>query len=341
MKCEIISNVTTREKLINRVEVLDKVKKLLLIPRMQFTTTQGVADFYEVEYKAIDSVMRRHKDELTSDGMTKVTRKSVIECFRQNDEYDKTILNIQPQYIELKIDDNYSVNIANRGALIFPKRAILRIGMLLRDSKIAEEVRTQLLNIEENSSDEVKVKEIDTELNLLGQALTSAFIDNDIEAFANASMKLNQYTNRHKDATIKALRSEVKELNTSLNRAMFELNEMKALNSVLSANLSQVTSSEVCRRAVISMMKRLTIKRNFRSEWLCWKEFYILLRDKYGINISSRKYSEVIAKDDIPMIDYITDEEWPEVLSIATALCHRFDVEISDLLLNLKRNEVA
>ena len=46
---EIIINVAVREELINRVEVLDKVKQLLLIPGMQFTTAQGVADFYDVD----------------------------------------------------------------------------------------------------------------------------------------------------------------------------------------------------------------------------------------------------------------------------------------------------
>jgi len=39
--------------------------------------------------------------------------------------------------------------VSYRGSYLFPKRAILRTGMLLKKSEIAEEVRTQLLNIEE------------------------------------------------------------------------------------------------------------------------------------------------------------------------------------------------
>ena len=35
----------------------------------------------------------------------------------------------------------------NRGMKLFPKRAILRVGMLLRDSEIAKEIRTRLLDI--------------------------------------------------------------------------------------------------------------------------------------------------------------------------------------------------
>ncbi|MCU0097245.1 hypothetical protein N7917_27675 [Bacillus sp. OR9] len=46
--------------------------------------------------------------------------------------------------------------------------------MLLRDSEVAKEVRTQLLNIEEHTATEVKIYEIDYEQDLhlkLGQAI--------------------------------------------------------------------------------------------------------------------------------------------------------------------------
>lgn len=56
-------------------------------------------------------------------------------------------------------------------AYLFPKRAILRVGMLLRDSEVAKEVRTQLLNIEEHTAAEVKTYEIDYEQEVLGRGL--------------------------------------------------------------------------------------------------------------------------------------------------------------------------
>lgn len=49
----------------------------------------------------------------------------------------KTILKVQ----------NETLEIPNRGLRLFPKRAILRIGMLLRDSEVAKEIRTRLLDI--------------------------------------------------------------------------------------------------------------------------------------------------------------------------------------------------
>ncbi|MCC2363915.1 Bro-N domain-containing protein [Bacillus cereus] len=55
-------------------------------------------------------------------------------------------------------------------AYLFPKRAILRVGMLLRDSEVAKEVRTQLLNIKENTVTDVKTYEIDYEQEVLGRS---------------------------------------------------------------------------------------------------------------------------------------------------------------------------
>ena len=61
--------------------------------------------------------------------------------------------------------------------MCFSKRAILRIGMLLRDSKVAQEVRTQLLNTFENASDKIKTQDIDEELNC--KQLIQAYMTDD------------------------------------------------------------------------------------------------------------------------------------------------------------------
>ena len=51
--------------------------------------------------------------------------------------------------MEIEFDENTKLVVPNVGIILFPKRAILRMGMLLRDSEVAKEVRTQLLNITE------------------------------------------------------------------------------------------------------------------------------------------------------------------------------------------------
>lgn len=47
-------------------------------------------------------------------------------------------------------------SIPNRGMKLFSKRAVLNIGMLLRDSDIAKEVRSRLLDIEYESDNAIQ-----------------------------------------------------------------------------------------------------------------------------------------------------------------------------------------
>jgi hypothetical protein len=59
------------------------------------------------------------------------------------------------------LSETVTIEVPNRGIRCFSKRAILRIAMLLRDSKIAQEIRTQLLNTFEHSTNEQRTVDID------------------------------------------------------------------------------------------------------------------------------------------------------------------------------------
>lgn len=119
---------------------------------MEYATSKQVADFYDIEQYSLKNIIKRHREELESDGMVNKTKTDLLKLLKsQNDTLE-------------------SVSIPNRGVNIFPKRAILRVGMLLRDSEVAKEVRTQLLNIEEHTATEVKTYEIDYEQEVLGRS---------------------------------------------------------------------------------------------------------------------------------------------------------------------------
>jgi len=159
---EVIDNKVERDSLVERVEVLDKVKNLLLLPELEMATTQQVADFYGVNEKAIRSMVADHRDELELDGYT---TKSGKEIKGKLDSALKTLSKIEPRLGHFVVTyKGEETKIAYRNVALFPKRAILRVGMLLRDSEVAKEVRTQLLNIEEHTATEVKTYEIDYEV---------------------------------------------------------------------------------------------------------------------------------------------------------------------------------
>ncbi|HDR7326275.1 hypothetical protein JDS97_26545 [Bacillus cereus group sp. N18] len=152
---EVIDNKVERDNLVNRVEVLEKVKNLLLLPELEMATTQQVAKFYEVDHNTLKWTIHNNRGELESDGMKHMKYGEIKELVK----------------LPLTLNSMKELGIGKVGSNIFPKRAILRVGMLLRDSEVAKEVRTQLLNIEENTTVEVKTYEIDYEVKFLGEVL--------------------------------------------------------------------------------------------------------------------------------------------------------------------------
>lgn len=145
-----------REQYINRVDVLEKVKSLIMLPDIELMTVAQVADFYEVDVEAIQKVYQRNRTEIKEDGVVGLSSKYLIEHFVQLDVVNRT-----KTYAEVEFKDGTKLILPNRGIKAFSKRAVLRIGMLLRDSKVAKEVRTQLLNTFEEAPAEAKKELID------------------------------------------------------------------------------------------------------------------------------------------------------------------------------------
>ncbi|PFA06613.1 hypothetical protein [Bacillus cereus] len=96
-----------REQCIERLGVLEKVKKILLLPKDAHASTEKVAELYGVSVETINLLIEQHYDELKQNGMAQLKPK---------------------------------------GVAIFPRRAIINAAMLL-ESAVAREVQTQLLNI--------------------------------------------------------------------------------------------------------------------------------------------------------------------------------------------------
>ncbi|MEU2788531.1 hypothetical protein [Streptomyces sp. NPDC007100] len=129
-----------RDSVIGRVGVLDKVKALVLLPDGLHVTTRMVADYFEVGDEAVKSIMKRHRDELRSNGMHAL-RGSDLQVFeRSNLDLSK---------------ESYPQGRAH--LTLYTRRTILNIAMLLRDSEVARAVRTYLLDVEEGARARVEV----------------------------------------------------------------------------------------------------------------------------------------------------------------------------------------
>jgi len=127
-----------RDALADRTDVLDKVGALALLPGDTYTTTDLVAGFYGVDRNVIEQTVSRSRDEFISDGY-RILRGS-------------------------ELADILSVTSLDRRApalAVYPRRAILRVGMLLRDSSVAKQVRSYLLDAERHATGGVDIDKID------------------------------------------------------------------------------------------------------------------------------------------------------------------------------------
>lgn len=171
---ELLENKDARGEYLERVEVLDSAKELILLPNTQLATTRMVAEWFEVTSSTIEKLTQRNREELEENGFKKMSYKEIKE---------------------ISNTDNMSeLRISRQGANIFSKRAILNVAMLLRDSEIAKRVRTALLDQQETMTTEQKVAGIDEERELLMNILMAEGQTEQAIAVSN----LNIYHKRHK-----------------------------------------------------------------------------------------------------------------------------------------------
>lgn len=124
-----------RAQYADRIDVLDKVKALAMLPDGIHADIPIVAAYFEVSTDAIEKTIQRNRDELKDNGLD-VLRGEEFRLFAT---------------------DNLSVaNTRARSVTVFSRRAILNVGQLLRDSPVARQVRTYLLDVEAIAGPEVR-----------------------------------------------------------------------------------------------------------------------------------------------------------------------------------------
>ncbi|MGW3736397.1 restriction endonuclease [Streptomyces sp. NPDC005148] len=121
----LLESQALRQGLAERTEVLDRVKTLSLLPDGIHVTTAMVATYFGVGIKAIRSLIFDHREELTANGYRVLTG-TELSSFK-----------------ELSGIKSRTPTLA-----IFSRRSILNVAMLLRDSEVARQVRTYLLDSE-------------------------------------------------------------------------------------------------------------------------------------------------------------------------------------------------
>ena len=192
----------------------------------------------------------------------------------------------------LTLENGNVLSVPNRGLKVFPRRAILRIGMLLRDSAVAKEVRAQLLNMEEKTSNEIKTEDINEEQRLITN-VGMAFASGNINDLLKATTEYNAFQNRHI--------TKLKEDNKALTGDILEWKDRNKLNA--------------------GVRKLASVTKIYFGKM--WNELYKNLQYKYGISLKRR--------GDKPYIQHVKQDEWKFVIMTFSAMCEAYGQSPSDM----------
>ncbi|MBO1582970.1 hypothetical protein [Bacillus sp. XF8] len=306
-----IIDANIRESYMNRVDVLEKVKDLLLLPNLEMATTNQVADFYETSKTVISTLVFEHREELLEDGYHSMKGKELKGKLDYQNFCKPKITNKKGHFTVEHGGQNAVITYGENG--LFPRRAILRVGMLLRDSHVAKEVRTQLLNIEEKATQEVKVADINEEQSLQ-MAVGQAFMSGDINALAHASEKLIEFKSRH------------------ITEIENKLQEQKAVIQTLAKEEIQYKDPKKLLRKLVNRYSTLihgTIRTNKGWKDLC---SHLVNKLENGINLKTRR---TIARKTYPRASYISvirDEEFKIIIPAMVGMCESRGVNVSDIM---------
>jgi len=309
---ELLEKKDLRDKMSDRVEVLDKVKKLLLIPKLDLMTMKQVADYYSsfdkkdedgnpapqiIDVSTVKKCYQRNKIEIDSDGtyVKKLSDFLTGHFVPLEKSSAKSVF---------KVSDEIIIEVPNRGIRCFSKRAVLRIGMLLRDSDIAKEVRTQLLNTFEHSTDEQKTADIDEETSIMLE-IGRANMDGDEKAYKAAVIKAFAFKNRKNEAL------------------QAKNNELATNNKALAGEALTWTTRDSVNKAVRVIAGTLNQPFGY-----VWKYLYDELLYHHHISLSMRGKP--------PVLKYLHEDEWPKLIQSLAAVCEKYGLSFDNVMKKAK-----
>ena len=286
---DLIEKREERNKLLNNVDVLEKVKDLLLLGDTELATTKQVADYYEVDYETIKKLTQRHKKELIENGLLYKSGKQLIN--EVGDNVSRTKMN------GFMLIDNTKV--AYKTNAIYQKRTILNVGMLLTEGCVAKEVRKKLLDITQDILEGKEINkniisdEIDEEKQIQLD-IVQAMMDGDLEKESLLKTKLIGFQNKR----IKSLEEEIDLIHT---------HSLNIINS----------------RDVINRLMRIIACKEFDNFGKAYNELYKKLNYKLNINIKGRD-----KKKNQSYIDLLTEEETFKTEEIVRSWADKLGIDI-------------
>lgn len=324
---DLISKKEMREQYIDRLDILEKVRALFLIPELNLMSTGMVAKFFDVPAETIKKTYQRNQEEIDSDG---------AKMLKVKDFFDRDMMshskNLKPAQggVIVTLEDGQTYQLTNSKAIYFTPRSVMRLAMLLRDSEVAREVRTRLLDAVTAGMDKQQVADaIEDEHKMLRDLIADIVLSEDQDVRLNRMVKYHD----HMNGKILMLESEKKQLTEEKTKAE---DALQALTDGARRWGSRETLNALIRATGAAYAKRMNMPWNSGP---CigkmWREFYRRIYYSCGIQLDLRSGKA--------RLDKIKESEWPKVLKTAAALAEENGVKVAQVIgdLNAKEKKLA
>lgn len=268
------------------IKILESVKEILTLGDQEIITTRMAAEYFNINLSTLEMCISKNKKELIENGLKVVAGKEIRDkLVTQNN----CVTNFRG-YFEYE-----NVRFANSKNTILTKRTILNIAMLLRDSKVAKDIRKRILDVMHDA-------------------------ENNNASISNIVHEIDEETKLSMDLGLAMVKGNMKEV-MSLNTKIFELKNkrIKQLENVIE-NSTTINESKARIRMCVNYITPIKYRGIYGY---AWNDLYKFINYKLGINVNNRKGKG---------LDRFTDEEIKQVEIVSKSwinqLGHNIDFKL-------------
>lgn len=317
-----LDNKQMRDENIERLEVLNQAGELLSLHGGEIYTVDLLSSYFDVGNEAITSIYKRNTEELNMDGAG----------VKNKEDFLKFNMDFKTKRGGFDVISGGKVVAtgSNKGILLFTKRAVLRVGMLLRDSEVAKELRTRLLDIVHDA----------------GKTTT----DNGntiVENVVNEISEENKLMANIGIAICSGDMTKVIEAQTLYNN--FKNNQLKQREEKIEVLERSAATIEDFKRQSNALIRSLA-KTQEKTESEVWNNFYGYLERKEGYKLKTRQqnkmlklnndriasgkepYKKSTLKAKVSILSTIKDTEYDSIIKILKGICSKEGIDVISVL---------
>ena len=310
---DILEKEELRQEILNNnrsLNIMDKYKTITTINNMEYETLDRVAEYFEVDYDCIKKLIQNNKRELIKNGL-------LILKGRETREFLVRENNSPTNYRGYFIADNRKF--ANKSNILVNKRCFLNMAMLLRDSKVAQDIRSKILDIVLNENPKTEISTID-----------NTEILNKIDDLTNIIIRLSK-ENKELKNMVKDLSNKIDDLNKKSKFITTNNNDITIINTT---NLDKFKNYLNSLDDNVTMSKKEYIKL-FNEYEFYHKKIGIMLFNKFMVEqeefLASERLTSKNKKGNLFLYERTKDRNYNTICMTKKGLLYVTDLIVDNM----------